>query len=112
LAETLPTDSPYKEVSNRAIEFYSKWNFYQQQTPEGASLPRKAALAWQEYRQTRLEWSLHEGDYLLPLYLIFSITGLLLPIPRPFRGLAVAGFGGHLIFYGGLWFAPEPIFFP
>jgi hypothetical protein len=97
LANAIPTDSPYKEVSNRAIEFYSKWNFYQRQAPEGASWPRKAALAWQEYRQTRLEWSLHEGDYLLPLYLIFSITGLLLPIPR-LRGLAVAGLAGNLIF--------------
>lgn len=98
LINTIPTDSPYREIAARTRDFYEQWNFYRlSEDSEGASLLRKAALAWNDYRSHRLEWSLHEGDYLLPLYLIFSLTGLMLPIPR-LRGYALASLAGNVIF--------------
>jgi len=100
LAETIPTDSPYREIARKTHDFYEHWNYYREvENPEDATLLQKAALAWNDYRNQRLEWSLHEGDYLLPLYLIFSLTGLLLPLPR-FRGYALAALAGNAIFIG------------
>lgn len=90
---------PYDAIAERLYEYEDEWNFYKQSRQIGVSpnLLEMALLALENYQSERLEWSLHEGDYLLLLYLIFSMTGLLIPI-QGLRPLAAAGLTGNLLF--------------
>lgn len=95
-ARTFPSPEPYRGIAERLYHFENQWNFYQQE-PQPSSLPAKIARALGNYRDERVHWSLHEGDFLILFYLIFGVTGLILPIAGV-RLLAWAALTVNIIF--------------
>jgi len=102
LKGVFPSPLPYSAMAQRCDQYFETGNFYRE-SPEGepsnGSLSIRSALgkALANYRDERVAWSVHEGDFLLVLYLMFSLTGLFLPV-RGVRGLAIAGLAGQVVF--------------
>jgi hypothetical protein len=98
LAGVFPSPAPYDSIAHRLEDYEQRSNFYRtyggETTFSSFSLLRSAVLGYGD----KLAWSGTNGDYLLPLYVGCSITGLLAPI-LGLRGFALAGLVGNLLFF-------------
>jgi len=103
LSEVFPSPVPYDTLAEKLFEYEQISNFYRRTSEYGLKnldtnplvlLPLTLKGYWDE----KLCWAVFNGDGLLPLFIVFSITGLFFRDTR-IRQLAVVGILLNLTFF-------------
>jgi hypothetical protein len=102
--DRIASPAPYDEIALHLKDYETRHSFYEQGNPlleisrNPAALGRVIRQALHHYRVEKIQKTAIEGDILLPLFFLLSITGLFLHSAQA-RAIAFAGLCANLAFF-------------